>query len=43
MILFAGAKTGWFVRDHALEKNPGSAVDTRVVRFVKTPVEYMYE
>lgn len=43
MILFAGVKTGWFVRGHTLEKNSGGTVDTRVVRFVKIPVEYMYE
>ena len=42
--LFIGVvNSGWFVNNNSLSTTKGSAADSRILRFMKTPVEYMYE
>lgn len=43
-ILFAcySSNSGWFNDNWGLRYNSGGPKDTRVVRFIKSPVEYMY-
>lgn len=40
--LFAGEKTGRFVNGFSMTKKAGSRNDTYTLRFIKTPVEYIY-
>lgn len=42
-LLIGVVGNGWFVQNNLLKQAAGGVGDTRILRFIKIPVEYMYE